>query len=459
MAVIQPTPFDLKALLPELERLYGVPPGLGAKVLMQESGGDPNAVSPKGARGLMQVMPATARQPGFGVAPLTNIEDPQENLRFGVEYLGALLKHNQGDVPKALAAYNAGQGRVDRAGGVPPIQETQNYVAAITGGREPSPPETRTMPAVATNAMPIGQVMAPQLQAALPVADPFTGLPPSIAPGPPRNEVETAQRLSGWQKFLHNMRTNPEFQATALHFGTQLLQPTPAGQSSLGHVGRALQASANFLAATRAAEEERQKGYRQEGREERRLGSDIRRGEADIAQSEQAVKASQSTVGIAEAGAPGERAARAAQVEASRAATDYDRIRAAQEPAESMSRMDTQSAAREASRAQTKRTDQEIRQAEIVLADLEKGKEAAIQDEMAGGKTRPEAEASYYTRRAKLEQALSMAKIAGQMGGIDPQENLAAARELLGESAPTKAASDGRKRIVLDSNGNITTAK
>jgi soluble lytic murein transglycosylase-like protein len=98
-----------------------------------ESGGDPNAVSPKGARGLMQVMPSTARDPGFGIRPSNGT--PQDDIRVGQEYRAAMQRRYGGDPAKMWAAYNAGPGRVDSAlsaGGnwisrLPP--ETQAYVA------------------------------------------------------------------------------------------------------------------------------------------------------------------------------------------------------------------------------------------------------------------------------------------------------------------------------------------
>lgn len=82
-------------------------------LIQQESGGDPNAVSPKGARGLTQVMPATGQDPGFGVQPLRD-NTPQENVRFGRDYLTAMLRRYPGRVDLALAAYNAGPGVADR---------------------------------------------------------------------------------------------------------------------------------------------------------------------------------------------------------------------------------------------------------------------------------------------------------------------------------------------------------
>lgn len=80
--------------------------------MMAESGGNPNAVSPKGARGLMQVMPATARDPGFGLRP-ANPSDPDDMVRLGREYRAKMQQRYSGDPAKMWAAYNAGPGRVD----------------------------------------------------------------------------------------------------------------------------------------------------------------------------------------------------------------------------------------------------------------------------------------------------------------------------------------------------------
>lgn len=107
-------------------------------VMKQESGGDPNALSPKGAGGLMQIMPATARDPGYGVQPLQNWDGKdvrtapeQEQIRFANDYLNAMKQKHNGNTDLALAAYNAGPGAVEQHGGIPPYQETQNYVKSI----------------------------------------------------------------------------------------------------------------------------------------------------------------------------------------------------------------------------------------------------------------------------------------------------------------------------------------
>ena len=102
---------------------HGIDPALLAGLVKQESGFNPNAGSPAGARGLTQLMPATAA--GLGV---TNVLDPIQNLDGGAKYLRQQLDAFGGDVTRALAAYNAGPGAVQRYGGVPPYAETQNYV-------------------------------------------------------------------------------------------------------------------------------------------------------------------------------------------------------------------------------------------------------------------------------------------------------------------------------------------
>ncbi|WP_296765488.1 lytic transglycosylase domain-containing protein [Sediminimonas sp.] len=104
----------------------GVSPALVLAVAAVESGGRTDAVSAKGARGLMQLMPDTARR--FGVADAL---DAEENLRGGVEYLDSLLADFDGDPVLALAAYNAGGGAVRRHGGVPPFAETRDYVPRV----------------------------------------------------------------------------------------------------------------------------------------------------------------------------------------------------------------------------------------------------------------------------------------------------------------------------------------
>lgn len=115
------------AKVAELSARFDLSPALIEALVWQESRWQANARSPVGARGLAQLMPGTARD--LGVNP----DDPFANLEGGARYLREQLDRFDGDLEKALAAYNAGPGRVISAGGIPRIRETQSYVAAIMG--------------------------------------------------------------------------------------------------------------------------------------------------------------------------------------------------------------------------------------------------------------------------------------------------------------------------------------
>ena len=117
---------ELEQLIEQNSKTQGVKSELIRAVISQESGARPCAVSPKGAQGLMQLMPATSEQLGVG--------DPfnaKQNVEGGTKLLKQLLAKYNGNMALALAAYNAGSGSVDRAGGVPAIPETMKYVTAI----------------------------------------------------------------------------------------------------------------------------------------------------------------------------------------------------------------------------------------------------------------------------------------------------------------------------------------
>ena len=116
---------DPKALVHAAAQRNGLPAAFVESVAKVESGMDPRAVSPKGALGVMQLMPSTARLLG------ADATDTEQNIDAGARLLRELLLKYSGDVSKALAAYNAGEGAVDRFQGVPPYAETQHYVNAV----------------------------------------------------------------------------------------------------------------------------------------------------------------------------------------------------------------------------------------------------------------------------------------------------------------------------------------
>jgi len=118
-------PSRWRVRIAQLAAKYDISPALLEAVVWQESRWNERAVSPAGARGLAQLMPGTAAQ--MGVDP----GDPTANLEGGARYLRMQLDAFGGDVEKALAAYNAGPSRVEKAGGIPNIRETKQYVAAI----------------------------------------------------------------------------------------------------------------------------------------------------------------------------------------------------------------------------------------------------------------------------------------------------------------------------------------
>jgi hypothetical protein len=119
-------PAEFDSIIQSLCSEYGVDRSLVKAVIHAESGYNPNAISPKGAQGLMQLMPKTAQ--GLKVS---NSFDPKDNIRGGIKYLRFLLDTFKGDVTLTLAAYNAGLSRVSQYGGVPPYEETRNYISRV----------------------------------------------------------------------------------------------------------------------------------------------------------------------------------------------------------------------------------------------------------------------------------------------------------------------------------------
>ena len=118
----------MSATVQQISGSYGVelPETLVMSVIKQESGFNPNAESGAGAQGLMQLMPATAKEVG-----VFNSMNPYQNLKGGVKYLAEMITEFDGNIPKALAAYNAGPNAVKKHNGIPPYRETENYVESI----------------------------------------------------------------------------------------------------------------------------------------------------------------------------------------------------------------------------------------------------------------------------------------------------------------------------------------
>jgi soluble lytic murein transglycosylase-like protein len=132
MSDIAPTatrlaPAEISRAIQDASARHSISAPLVEAVAWQESRFNQAAVSPKGARGVMQLMPGTARTLGV------DANDARANIEGGVVYLAQMLRRFEGDIPRALAAYNAGPEAVQRYGGVPPYAETQAYVRAILG--------------------------------------------------------------------------------------------------------------------------------------------------------------------------------------------------------------------------------------------------------------------------------------------------------------------------------------
>ncbi len=127
-AVIETGSTSMDAIFEEAASLYNVPLNLLKAMGKAESGFDANAVSPAGAQGVMQLMPATARSLG-----VENPFDARSNIMGGAKYISQQLNKYNGNIDLALAAYNAGSGNVAKYGGVPPFKETRNYIQRIKG--------------------------------------------------------------------------------------------------------------------------------------------------------------------------------------------------------------------------------------------------------------------------------------------------------------------------------------
>ncbi len=117
---------SVDSLIQSYAARHSLPANLVKAVIQTESGGNPRAVSPAGAMGLMQLMPANVREAG-----ISDPFDPEQNIAAGTRQLAGLMGQYHGDLDLALAGYNAGPGNVRKYGGVPPFAETQNYIRRV----------------------------------------------------------------------------------------------------------------------------------------------------------------------------------------------------------------------------------------------------------------------------------------------------------------------------------------
>lgn len=129
-----------KIVAAQMAERYGVDPEVFIRLIEKESKFNPSAKGTKGELGFTQIKPDTGMKPGYGVTPIQDRLNPEDNLRFGAEYLGALIKNYDGDYNKALMAYNGGPTNVNRGS---PSSAAQAYAAEILGGKQvkqPAPP-------------------------------------------------------------------------------------------------------------------------------------------------------------------------------------------------------------------------------------------------------------------------------------------------------------------------------
>ena len=236
----------------EIARVHGLEPALVAAIISVESDFNPRAVSRRGARGMMQLMPATARELGVG-----NIDDPWENIEGGARYVREKLDRFGGDLRLALAAYNAGEGAVRQFGGVPPYPETIGFVSEVIaryqalksrGLPAPGPPDS-----TARLAEPPSREERARPAVAPREAD---GKPPIILEvedvGPP------AKAMASLREGARLQREGRTDAATEHYRRAQALAPaSPEPRNQLGllylRTGRLEDAQQEFEAAVRAA--------------------------------------------------------------------------------------------------------------------------------------------------------------------------------------------------------------
>lgn len=141
----------MRQVAAQMAERYGVDPELFVRLIQKESGFDPSAKGAAGEIGLAQIMAETGRDPGFGVTPIQDRTDTVDNLRFGAEYLGALIKKYGGNYRQALMAYNGGAGNVDAG---KPSSAAKSYADSLLGGKTGSlrSPSSGITPAAAEKA-------------------------------------------------------------------------------------------------------------------------------------------------------------------------------------------------------------------------------------------------------------------------------------------------------------------
>jgi len=139
---------ELRSLAASIAERRGLDPNIFIKLIETESNFNPNARGAAGEIGLGQILPTTNVDPGYGVRPASDLLDPVDNLRFSADYLAAMLKEFDGDITKAVAAYNTGPGNVEK--GVIP-KSTQQYISKILGADVPSSSKDSAIPASKTS--------------------------------------------------------------------------------------------------------------------------------------------------------------------------------------------------------------------------------------------------------------------------------------------------------------------
>jgi hypothetical protein len=172
-----PLPGWLQNVTEDISSAHRVPPQLVISIILTESRGNPLRVSPKGAKGLMQLMPVVIQQ-----YHVKDPYDPAMNIRAGVKYLVDLLEEFSGNLPLALAAYNAGPTAVRRYGGIPPFEETQAFVRRVSDLFHSLDPRPRIV-------RPAGNSCGGEPGAADPRLISFSGSPQGFSPGGKRNST------------------------------------------------------------------------------------------------------------------------------------------------------------------------------------------------------------------------------------------------------------------------------